>query len=369
MKATCVSVLSLLVFPAVAAAQEGFASPAAGKLEVVTQNVYVGADILRVLAGDPADVPFLVAETLAIIVGTDFPTRAERLAELIGQQRPDLVGLQEVSLIRTQSPGDFLMGNPQSAETVLFDYLDILMAALSERGLDYRVASLIQNADVELPSFAGIGPGGPMFDDVRLTDRDVILAHASVLTGNEVSNHYTMNLAFDVGGVQVDFLRGYTSVEAVVRGRHFRVVDTHLELNGDGGLSFFQSAQASELIGTFAAEPLPLVVLGDFNSDPGDPVGAFVPPYAQLAAAGFLDTATAVPGSLADEPTCCQDETLDNPTSSLYERIDQIWMRSSAPIGPVQSYLFGEDPSDRIDGLWASDHCGVFARLHAKLPR
>lgn len=75
----------------------------------------------------------------------------------IQKTKPHLIGLQEVST-RRQFQGDFLVGNPMPAvpaEDAFFDHLDLLIAGLLERSLDYRRVSAIQNADVELPGFAG----------------------------------------------------------------------------------------------------------------------------------------------------------------------------------------------------------------------
>lgn len=339
------------------------------RIEVVTQNLYVGADLLRVVDGPPEGVPFRVAETLQIIQQSDFPARVRGVAREIAWLRPDLVGLQEVSLLRIQSPGDFLVGNPQPATTVLYDYLELLLAELESQGVSYRVAASIEDADVELPSFAGMSGNVPLFDDVRLTDRDVILARGDVPTGGEVSGLYRDYLSLSLGAASVDFLRGFVSVEASVRGRSFRVVSTHLEVNGTGPIDFIQSFQAAELVGTFVTEPLPLVILGDFNSDPRHLADPAPPPYQVIAGAGYLDAWTRLPGPESPGNTCCQAETLNNTTSNLDERFDLVWLRNVTMDGPVQATLICDELRDRVGGLWPSDHAGVFARLHLKVPR
>lgn len=339
------------------------------QLEVATQNLYVGADLLRVVDGPPEGVPLRVAETLQIIQQSDFPARARGVAREIAAKRPHLVGLQEVSLLRIQSPGDFFLGNPVPASTVLQDYLAILLDELELQGVSYYVAASLQDADVELPSFAGTSGSTLLFDDVRLTDRDVILARGDVSTRNEVSGLYTNYLTLSLGGASVEFLRGFVSVEATARGRSFRVVNTHLEVNGTGPIDFLQSAQANELVGHFSMEPLPLVVLGDFNSDPRHTADPAVPPYAQMAAAGYLDVWTLLPGPATAGDTCCQSETLDNRLSILNERFDHVWVRNALALGPIQADLQCEEPRDRINGLWPSDHAGVFARIHWSVPR
>jgi len=43
------------------------------------------------------------------------------------------------------------------------------------------VAAADSTTDIELPAFAGLdGAGNPIFDDVRLTDRDAVRARADV---------------------------------------------------------------------------------------------------------------------------------------------------------------------------------------------
>src|SRR5262245_26311095 len=113
----------------------------AAAIRVMTQNVYYGFDVGPLLAAqDPAEIPILAAQAFQQLVATDFAERAGAMADEIAQRRPHLIGLQEIALIRIQSPGDAVAGGTSPAETVLFDHLEILMSALASRGLDYRVA-------------------------------------------------------------------------------------------------------------------------------------------------------------------------------------------------------------------------------------
>lgn len=372
----------VVVFGLVAVCLSSFVQPAAaapagsdrsGHVGVMTRNLYVGADIFRVFdASTPAEVPIVVAGILQTVFATDFPARSAALADEIGRYRPALVGLQEVSLIRVQSPGDFLIGNPQPAETELFDYLDILLAQLAARGLDYRVAGVVENADVELPFLAGFSGGVPLLDDVRLTDRDVILARADVDTSNVQARNYAINFTVPFGATTIDFLRGFVAVDATVHNRTVRFVNTHLEV---GSLvPVIQQAQAAELLTELADEELPVILVGDFNSSPED---AFPAPYAQIEASGYTDTWLRRRGRPEDGATCCFTETLDDPTATLSERIDLVWARTGADhppflrgIGPVRATVVGEELRDRTDGgLWASDHAGVVAHLVLRFPK
>ncbi len=105
----------------------------------MSRNIYLGADIFPVLEAaqnpDPSAIPMAVTGVFQTVQNTNFPERAQALADEIHRYRPDVIGLQEVSTWRTQIPGDFLIGNPTQATDVAYDFLEILQAALSERHL------------------------------------------------------------------------------------------------------------------------------------------------------------------------------------------------------------------------------------------
>lgn len=52
----------------------------AGHVKVMTQNLYVGADLFQIFEGEPEDVPFIVAEIFGNIQATNFWERAEAIA-------------------------------------------------------------------------------------------------------------------------------------------------------------------------------------------------------------------------------------------------------------------------------------------------
>ena len=154
--------------------------PQTRAITVMTRNLYLGADLTPVMgAASPEEIPGVVGEVWSRIVLNDFPARAEAIAREIQSTRPDVVGLQEVAKFRIQSPGDFLVGNPQAATAVEYDYLMLLLDALEARGLSYRIASVVHNADIELPAVTSTG-----LIDVRWTDHDVILVRDGIqITG------------------------------------------------------------------------------------------------------------------------------------------------------------------------------------------
>lgn len=338
-----------------------------GKVKAMSRNLYLGADIFKVVeaamdTSNPYAVPVAVATVFQTTQYTNFPQRAQALADEILENNPDVIGLQEVTRYLMQAPGDFLYGNPTAADTVVIDFLQVFQAALEERGLHYNVASISYNADIELPMFAGFTPEGyPILNDLRMVDRDVILVKNNVQVLSESNGNYYYNVAMDLSGVNVEFTRGWTSIDAVIHNKEYRIVNTHLEVGGDPSSPFamIQAAQMQELMAMLGSETRNTILIGDFNSSPEN---VETQPYHQAIAAGFIDAWTMThfwnPGY-----TCCYSETVDDPESELYERIDHIFIRNSARTLPVAlTWRTGVDEVDMTpDGFWPSDHAGMYA--------
>ena len=326
-------------------------------LRVMSRNLYLGGDIGPILdASNPADIPLLVAETWATIRATDFPQRARLIKQEIAAARPDVIGLQEVALFRTQSPGDFLVGNPQPAEEVAFDYLDILLSELQRRGLRYEVATSVENIDVELP--AATSP--TTFDDVRFTDRDVVLVRKGVQIDVANSGHYSINLSFPVAGaIPITILRGCNRVDLTHRGTRYHFVNTHLETDESGAV--VQQIQAAELVEMLADVPVPTLLVGDLNGMPEGETNT----HSTLLEAGFEDSWSSAPTRKNHSGfTCCFDPDLRG--GELFERIDYVFARGSAVQQPrVHSVrLVGDGPfAGTRSASRPSDHAGLVASV------
>jgi hypothetical protein len=63
--------------------------------------------------------------------------------------------------------------------------------------------------------------------------------------------------------------------------------------------------------------------------------------------------------------TCCHLDDLRIADAPFSERIDYILTRGG--FEPVGGAVTGEDPASRVDGLWPSDHGGLWMTL--RLPR
>jgi endonuclease/exonuclease/phosphatase family metal-dependent hydrolase len=318
---------------------------------VMSRNLYLGADIIRAATSPTPEAQALAATELwHTVQQTNFPLRATAIAQEIQETRPDLIGLQEVSLWRTTAPG--VTNDVKDATNVVYDFLAILRQRLRALGLRYRVEVVQQEADFEVPTAEAF--------DLRLTMRDVILRRAGkggpkVKVTGRLSGNYTTNLAVPIQGQTVTSLRGWTAVDARLRGRSFRFVNTHLEAFG----ATFREAQARELAqGPLAPTDKPIILVGDLNSDPQD-ASADGNAYKVVQFVGFVNAFNPFPA------TSGQNETVDNDVSTLRRFIDHILSRPALPV--VGTDVVGDEQEDRIQGLWPSDHAGVVATL--RLPR
>jgi hypothetical protein len=340
----------------------GQASPPG--ITVLTWNVYYGTDATPLLTAPADQVPFVAAAVWGLAQQTNFPARAGALAQAIAARRPDLVGVEEAAIYRLQHPGDLAFGGTQPATQVVYDFLALLADSLAARGLHYVVAAADSTTDVELPVITGVDPatGIPTFDDVRLTDRDAVLARADVAIANAQHGTYAAFIPVSIGGAQAGVYEGWSSIVATVSGRTIRFIDTHLETQDALPV---QLGQAQQLVALLQNESLPTILAGDFNSDVfGQDPSRATPSYGMITGAGFADSWLR-PGLVPAGLTCCQSETLDNAVAAFNQRIDFIFTRNM----PSQMQVIGRDVvgaglADRTPGgLWPSDHGGVVATL------
>jgi endonuclease/exonuclease/phosphatase family metal-dependent hydrolase len=347
-----------------------FKKHSAGAITVMTRNVYVGTSTSGILsATDIAEIINQATEAFELLNATNFPERAFSLAKEIKRTKPALIGLQEISMVRLQTPGDFLVNPIPNAETVVYDYLDILMQALAYYDLKYKVAGIVENFDVEVPLVVGSDEKDqPLYGDIRLSDYDVVLARKEVKIENVVAQNYQVNLPLKDLGTEV--FRGYVAVDAKLGGNKIRFVNTHLEaFTGDPELDAIieqiQFSQAMELIESLATEEKPIIMVGDFNSQA--PYGTT---YQYVLSESFHDAwTTNLITCNEDGYTFGHDADLRNKFADFYERIDFVFTRNPGnnPALPTRVIVVGDEYRNRTpSGLWPSDHGGVVAKL--KIP-
>lgn len=353
-KLVFVLILSLLLSVTPVGAQQDTPFKGVRVATVMTYNVYHGANAEFDAVVTASGFPDLLQKVAAIYQGyfaRDFPQRAAAIAAQVEAVQPELIGLQEAVLVRTQFPAD---GPATPATTVALDYVQILLDALEARGLHYQVAVQSIGFDAELPSALGF--------DVRHTDREVILARADLETNdlklsNPQAGNFATNCTIPAGIIgSIVFKQGWASVDAKIRGKSFRLVSTHLDPVCVAFTPAIQSAQTAELLAGPAATNLPVVLVGDLNS-PADGSGVS---YNLITGAGFADAVAL--GGAGDGATCCQADDLLNPDSTLETRVDQVLFRGEFSVLDVA--ILGDAQADRTPfGFWPSDHAGVGASL------
>jgi len=373
---------TLLALAALAVALMACAGSAQAKgrgtpVNVMTRNLYLGADLTPAIESKSTS-EFIEANGAIYrqVEATNFPVRAKGLAKEILENKPDLVGLQEVALWRTAPPslGPVFSGIPE-ATTVKYDFLALLLAQLNKKQTLYKPVVVQDEFDFEAPADAngqpGDGPGGGVGilanaeTNARLTMRDVILKrlHSGVKTTNPKSGRFGHLLIEKVAGAkEITVTRGWASVDAQVRGsRKFHFVDTHLEsFDNEAEYPSIRAQQASELAapGGPATSSLPVILVGDLNSDvktevkPGDGQA-----YRVLTQAGFRERSTYKPLG------CCIDSSYDLRTGSAAEfnhKVDHIMTSAPKQVKLLTSKVTGRQ---KQHGYWDSDHAGLFSTL------
>lgn len=355
----------------------------AKQVNVMTRNLYLGADLTpAITASGLTAFTEATGQILREVTANSFPTRARGLAQEILKKKPDIVGLQEVALWRTGPPSleVFLnTGASPTATTVRYDYLSELMAQLNKgkgkggKGKpQYRVAVAQDEFDFEAPAnengVPGDGPNGAIPNaeiNGRLTMRDVILVRngAGATFKRPRAGHFASLLTVTVSGVNLSVTRGWTSIDAKVRGSHeFRFVNTHLEAFDDAAqVPSIRALQAGELVAPTgpATSKLPVVLLGDLNSDddtvePGDQQA-----YRTLLGAGMRERST------NDPLSCCLKSSLlaegaGGSIANFDHQVDHVMTRDPEEIKLKASSVTGRAP---VNGFWSSDHAGVFSSL------
>jgi len=364
---SCAAGLLLTVMLTASVAAAGGRPGVGGKPSVDTMNanLYVGADIGRVIALDPSDPEYLTKLVSTVtgvfyeIVASQPGTRLEGVADRIAARMPDLVAVQEASLIRNQSPGDLVVGGSTPATNVVYDYLAILVDALKARGAHYAVVSRTEEVDVEMPMF-NLQTG--TMDDARLTDRDAILVRTDLPPGQlRVSNPQGGHFTYRIELPTVTVPRGWCSVDVFIRGEKFRYVCAHLE---EETVPQIQMLQAIELIEGLANVGLPVILSGDFNADPLHRNG--VETYDAFVAAGFDDAwAELHKANPAGGLTWGHDEFLADPTVPMIWRLDVVWFRGFGLV-PTESKVIDITLGREQPPLWGSDHAAVTANFRVQ---
>lgn len=314
---------------------------------------------------------------------TNPPLRMRAIARNILRKKPDLVGLNEADAILTQTPADHgpLLGGT-SATTVRYDYIRLILDRLNKGKRRYRLVTVHDEFEFEVKAnLDGVGFGCDDSEtDVRLITRNAILkrVRAGVRTSRLRQESYRHQVAFELlGGVQIPVPRGWESVRASVRGsKPFRFVHTHLEafdnrrrntmldtatdpptqsVVGNGAV---RAIQADELVEGPARAGIPVVLVGDLNSNVPGVRSGDENAFQRILAAGFKRRSTQEP------PSCCIEDDRRGTIADFDHVVDHILAKPGRKIRLVSSSVVGRR---KVNGLFPSDHAGVFSAL--RVPR
>jgi endonuclease/exonuclease/phosphatase family metal-dependent hydrolase len=284
-------------------------------VSVMTRNVFLGADLPPLAAAQPgADFEHKAGAMLAEVTAGDPDGRMKLVGDEIAKAKPDLVGLQEVSLWRTGPKGD-----PAPATDVRFDFLGAIRKELARRNVSYRVAVRRFGFNVEGPTDQGV--------DVRLTLGDVILARKGVKVSKRRSGVFTHQLHFPTAALgDVNVGRTWNALDAKVRGARLHLVNSHLEAYS----APIRLDQAKELVAGPLKSKRPTILVGDLNSGPKLDQPADRPPYQAIAKAGFKPRRTA-------KFSCCFDDLAKN--AGWDHNVD--WIMSKPGLKLLRSSITG----------------------------
>lgn len=329
---------------------------------VMSRNIYLGADVGVGLALIP-DMPAAAQSMWDQMRATDFSQRAPLLAAEFAEAKPAVIGIQEATTWEC-TPG------LPSERTVVFDFLQTLLRATRAAGTEYVIATdgthpalnpgytippisrvtMVHDPEVFQPLF------GASDAACGFTIGDALLVRADLASDVTASGTVEYAKQTTVVPILMEITRGYAWADITLSGVPTRVVTTHLESLTDPGAVPSSAIQAGQLVDDLAASTMPLIVMGDFNSDPRDPRNPGDNP------GGQPEISTACP--VAPDPTCSAyrrmlDAGFVNAGPDPVEAANLSWGASDLLAGPDLSRLpaakaMGNDfgLTDRLDYVW-----------------
>ena len=254
-----------------------FAVSAEPTVTVMSRNLYLGADVgvaLQLIPDLPAAAQFMWGQVAA----TDFEKRSEVLVEEILQEKPDVIGIQEATRW-------FCKKTVFSKKKTVFDFTQTLIDKL---GGNYVLATK-DGVTAFNPGYSI--PAIPFLTTVE--DRNIfapLFGTAKVACGFEIADALLIKKSLQgsllrVGNTEYEssykiiptimtIHRGYTWADISIGGKPVRFISTHLESLWDPGKVPTAAKQAAQLVSDVANTQTPIVIMGDFNSDPRDPRSA-----------------------------------------------------------------------------------------------
>ena len=380
--------VALMMLPATAAQAE---SP---QVTVMTRNLYLGADVgvaMDLIPNLSAAAQFMWDQVKA----TDFNLRAPKLAAEVIAARPDVIGIQEATIW-------FCKKNAWSKRTEVFNFTDQFLAATKAQGQEYVLASKGGKTAINTGYSIAAIPYLTMVNDPETFQP--LFGQDKAACGFEIADALAIraelaNKVLAVGNTEYEatytivptimtIYRGYSWADIQIGNTPVRFVTTHLESLWDENKVPNAAKQAQQLITDLKNTKNPIVIMGDFNSDPRDPRISDDPnaggqptasdtcpggssvcnAYLLMREGGYIDV-----GPDALDPmnnTWGMNALLTGPDpdrlkysqqignfAGYSDRLDYIFVRNGAV--PVSSRIIGAVPPNNLN----SDHAGVVSLI------
>ncbi len=246
-------------------------------LTVASRNLYLGADVgiaLELIPDFPAAAQFMWEQVAA----TDFTQRAPGLAEEIIKSGADVVGIQEATHW-------YCKKNFWSKKVVVFDFLKEFLAATKIAGSEYVLASKdgvdALNIGYSIPAipYLTMVTDPKTFQPLFGSDKaacgfeigDAIVVKKEFKSQILAVGNSEYETSYSIVPQLMTIYRGYTWIDLRHQGSNVRIISTHLESLWDSNKVPNAALQAKQLINDLSKTTMPVIVLGDFNSDPRDP--------------------------------------------------------------------------------------------------
>ena len=366
------------------------AHAAEAPITVMSRNLYLGADVGVALAKIP-NMPAAAQFMWNQVQKTDFSQRKKILADQIRSESPDIIGIQEATIW-------YCKAHFWSKKTEVFNFTSELLAEL---GGEYAIAEK-NGVQANNPGYS-IGPipflttvhdpktfqklFGQNDADCGFQIGDALIIKKSLKQYVNAVGNSEYKDVYKVVPTLMEIYRGYSWADITVQGTNVRFVTTHLESLWDANKVPKAADQARQLVEDLKSTQSPIVVIGDFNSDPRDPRPAGAPnpgdqptasqkcppgesicnAYRIMRDAGFTDSGpdASDPSTYSwgmnalltgPDPKRAQAAATMGNKFGFTDRLDYIFVKNGIKV--LTSKMIGQTPP------YGTDHAGVVTQLN-----
>ena len=307
---------------------------------VMSRNIYLGADVgiaMNLLPNFKAAAQFMWEQVQL----TDFNQRSKALASEIAIANPDVIGIQEATKWMCQK-------SLISPRVTVYDFTQMLLVELNQLGKSYEIAtngdSQAINPGFSIPPIPHVTlvTDAQVFPDLFGADTvacgfeiaDVLLIKSDLTKQVNAVGTTEFESAYSIIPTLMTVYRGFSWADITIDGSEIRFVTTHLESLWDEGDVPLAKIQADQLINDLTSSGIPVIIMGDFNSDPRDPRGS----------------SKSNPGEQPVASDVCPEQVEEPGVSLFNAECNAYWTMIQA--GYIDA---GPDSADPLNATWGTD--------------